>query len=116
MLRAAAGCRCVSRQRWGKAGQPRLRTVLPVLRAPTLTRQQEEAPALSPALLHCAWAQSQRRSVPSSAGSGRRPAGFLAAQLLPRGPPGWSVEFSFGHLSGTEEDFDLLRAFSSCDI
>src|SRR5438445_12526986 len=115
-MQSESVCQCLSLRRCGKTRQPRLRTVLSVLRAPTLTRQQKEAPALSPALLHCVWAQSQRRSVPSSAGSGRRTAEFLAAQLLPRGPPGWSVEFSFGHLSGTEEDFDLLRAFSSCDI
>src|SRR5438093_1073980 len=114
-LRSLRSLHCLGLFRPGPP-EPRPRTARPEIRAPTLTRQPEEAPALSPALRHCAWAQSQRRSVPSSAGSGRRPAGFLAAQLPPRGTPGWSVEFSFGHLSGTEEDFDLLRAFSSCDI
>src|SRR5438093_7493525 len=116
MLRVAAVFRCVSQRRRGKTGQPCLRPAPPETRTLAVTRQQAEAPSLAGARLHRRGAWSPRRSSPPSAGSGRRPAGFLASPVLPRAPQGWSVGVLFGHLSGPEKEFDLLRAFSSCDI
>src|SRR5437899_2956770 len=97
MLRVAAVLPHLSPRPRGKTCRPPLRPAPPETPAPPLTRQQAGAASLEAGRLYRGGAWPQRRSAPPSAGSGRRPAGFLESELLPRAPQGWSVGFSFGH-------------------